>query len=257
MENEQASIHDFDFNTICDYFSGLDRQGPGSPDMTIKALSFVDRLTDQSLIADLGCGTGGQTMVLARHAPGRIIGIDLFPGFIDLFNAQAAKFELQSRVQGQVGSMDQLPFEPESLDLIWCEGAVYNIGFERGLREWRDFLKPGGCLALTEACWFTDERPAEIQAFWTEAYPEIDTIPVKVAQLQAAGYLPLATFVLPDRCWTDNFYTPQVPWQADFLAAHPGQAAARNLVAEMRHEAEMYERFGAYYGYVFFVGKKR
>lgn len=42
-------------------------------------LSFVDGLTDESFIADIGCGTGGQTMVVAGHVPGRITGIDLFP----------------------------------------------------------------------------------------------------------------------------------------------------------------------------------
>ena len=43
----------------------MERQGPGSPEVTLKALSFVDGLTDEYLIADIGCGTGGQTMVLA------------------------------------------------------------------------------------------------------------------------------------------------------------------------------------------------
>jgi hypothetical protein len=37
---EDESIHDFDFKLICEYFSGMERQGPGSPEVTIKALSF-------------------------------------------------------------------------------------------------------------------------------------------------------------------------------------------------------------------------
>ena len=61
----------------------------------------------------------------------------------------------------------------EELDLIWCEGAIYNIGFERGLNEWRRFIKPGGYLVVSEASWFTWERPTEIQKFWQVAYPEI------------------------------------------------------------------------------------
>ena len=70
MSNDNKSIHEFDFNLICEYFSMLERQGPGSPEVTIKALSFIDNLTEKSRIADIGCGTGGQTMVLAKHAPG-------------------------------------------------------------------------------------------------------------------------------------------------------------------------------------------
>ena len=67
MSNENKTIHEFDFNLICEYFLNTERQGPGSPEVTLKALGFIDNLTDQSLIADLGCGTGGQTMVLAMH----------------------------------------------------------------------------------------------------------------------------------------------------------------------------------------------
>ena len=122
-------------------FLNTERQGPGSPEVTLKALSFIDNLTDKSLIADLGCGTGGQTMILAQHVPGKITGIDFFPGFIERFNKNAEKLNLQNRVKGIVGSMDDLSFEKDSLDLIWSEGAIYNIGFERGLKEWRKLFE--------------------------------------------------------------------------------------------------------------------
>lgn len=256
MSNENKSIHEFDFSLICEYFSGVERQGPGSPEVTIKALSFIDHLTGESRIADLGCGTGGQTMILAQNAPGKITGIDLFPDFINLFNQNAAKLNLQDRVKGVVGSMDNLPFQEEALDLIWSEGAIYNIGFEKGLDYWRRFLKAGGYLAVTEASWFTSERPAEIEQFWLDAYPEIDTIPNKVAQLQKAGYIPVATFILPENCWTEHFYVPQAAAQKAFLKKHEGNATAEELVANQRHEAQLYARYKAYYGYAFFIGKK-
>lgn len=256
MSEESKSIHEFDFQLICEYFSNIERQGPGSPEVTIKALSFIDNLTKASRIADIGCGTGGQTMVMAQHAPGHITGIDLFPVFIELFNLNAQKLNLQDRVMGRVGSMDNLPFQQEELDLIWSEGAIYNIGFERGLKEWHRFLKTGGYLAVSEASWFTEERPVEIEAFWQDAYPEIDTIATKVAQMQEAGYIPMATFVLPENCWTEHFYVPQVAAQENFLKKYAGDKAAAELVANQRHEAELYTRYKAYYGYVFYIGKK-
>jgi len=256
MSNDNKSIHEFDFNLICEYFSSIERQGPGSPEMTIKALSFIDNLTSESKIADIGCGTGGQTMVMAQHTPGHITGIDLFPAFIDLFNLNAGKLSIEERVKGVVGSMDNLPFQNEELDLIWSEGAIYNIGFERGLNEWRKFLKTNGYIAVTEASWFTIERPAEIEAFWKDAYSEIDTIPNKVAQMQKAGYIPVATFVLPENCWTDHFYAQQANVQEVFLKKYTGDKTAVELVANQRHEAELYKRYKKYYGYVFYFGKK-
>ncbi len=161
MSKENTSIHDFDVNLIVEYFSSLERQGPGSPEITIKALSFIDNLSNESCIADIGCGTGGQTMVLAQRTSGKITGVDLFPTFIDLFNSNASKFNLQERVKGITASMDKLPFQQEEMDLMWSEGAIYNIGFERGLGEWRKFIKAGGYIAVSEASWFTDERPEE------------------------------------------------------------------------------------------------
>jgi SAM-dependent methyltransferase len=256
MKDNAQSIHEFDFQMICEYFSGLERQGPGSPEVTIQALRFIDNLTPESAIADLGCGTGGQTLVLAEHAPGRITGLDLFGDFIDILNANSRARKLQDRVKGLVGSMDKLPFGQASLDLIWSEGAIYHIGFERGLAKWREYLKPGGFLAVSEASWFTETRPPEIDRFWKDAYPEIDTIPTKVRQLQQAGYVPMATFILPSTCWTDHFYAPQVAAQTKFLEKHAGNPTAEDLVAYQRHEADLYRQYHAYYGYVFYIGKK-
>ena len=141
MSNDLKSIHDFDFTMICNYFKLLERQGPGSPEVTQKAVSFINELSDEAKIADIGCGTGGQTMVLANYTKGQITGIDLFPDFIEFFNRNAANTHCENRVKGIVGSMDNLPFQNEELDLIWSEGAIYNIGFERGMNEWNRFLK--------------------------------------------------------------------------------------------------------------------
>ena len=256
MSDENKSINEFDLKLICEYYSTIERQGPGSPEVTIKALSFIDNLTNESKIVDIGCGTGGQTMVIANHTSGQITGIDLFPTFIDLFNINSQKLNLQDRVNGIVGSMENLPFQNEELDLIWSEGAIYNIGFERGINEWYKFLKRGAFLAVSEISWFTEERPVEIDEFWNNEYPEIDTISNKVTQMEKAGYIPIATFVLPENCWTENFYTPQVSAQEKFLQKYLGNKSAEEFVENQRYEAELYDKYKEFYGYVFYIGKK-
>lgn len=256
MSKDTKSIHEFGFDLICEYYASVERQGPGSPEVTIKALSFVDNLTHQSRIADIGCGTGGQTMVLAQNAPGNITGIDLFPIFIDLFNSNAARLNFLDRVEGVVASMDKLAFQNEELDLIWSEGAIYNIGFERGLNEWRKFLKTGGYIAVSEVSWFTEKRPAELDEFWQDAYPGIDTIPNKVDQMQKAGYIPVASFILHENCWTEHFYAPQIPAQEAFLKKHAGKKAAEEFIANQRYETQIYSKYKEFYGYVFYIGKK-
>jgi len=162
---------------------------------------------------------------------------------------------LQDRVKGIVGNMENLPFQEEEFDLIWSEGAIYNIGFERGLNLWRKFLKPGGYIAVTENTWFSEERPAEIQEFWQEIYPEIDTIPNKVAQMQKAGYLPVATYILPESIWID-YYSWQTSRREHFLEKYKGNKTIEGFIASQQYEAELYDKYKAYYGYMFYIGKK-
>jgi len=162
-----------------------------------------------------------------------------------------------SFISGLTGDMTALTFDDESLDLIWSEGAIYNIGFEKGLKEWRRFLKPGGYIAVTEASWFTPERPTEIETFWNTEYPFIDTVPSQVAVLQGCGYIPVAAFILPPECWSEEFFRPQPAAQEKFLAKHHGNKTAEDFIANMRHEAYLFSRYGQYYGYTFFIGRKR
>lgn len=256
MSNETPSIHDFEYQMICDYFSLVDRQGPGSPEVTVRALDFVGGLPGDARIADIGCGTGGQTLVLAQHAPGKITGIDLFPEFIGKLNTAARKAGLQDRVEGVTGDMTKLPFRDGELDLIWSEGAIYNIGFERGLKEWRRLLKKGGYIAVSEASWFTTRRPAEIESYWNAEYPEIDLVSEKIGQMERTGYIPIAAFTLPEECWTEHFYRPQESIREKFLEKYAGNKTAAAFVSGMQREAGMYEKFGAYYGYAFYIGRK-
>lgn len=257
MSNENKTIHDFELGLICDFFSNMERQGPGSPEVTLKALSFIDNMTGQFLTADIGCGTGGQTMVLGGHVPGHITGLDLFPKFIDIFNRNAKRLGLQDRVKGVAGSMDDLPFGKESLDLIWSEGAIYNIGFERGLNEWREYLKTGGYIAVSESSWFTDLRPAEIDGFWMDAYPEIDTIPRQIAKIDKAGYLPVASFILPENCWTEHYFAPKIAAGKIFLDKYAGNKTAEEFVRLQSEEEALYRKYKEFYGYTFFIAKKR
>lgn len=256
MSNDNKTIHEFDFNLICEYFSLIERQGPGSTQVTVKALSFIDNLNSNSIIIDLGCGTGGQTISIAKNAPGIITAVDLFPGFIDKLNQNIISNGLQSRIKGVVGSMDNIMYNANQVDLIWSEGAIYNIGFENGLNLWHKYLKKGGYVAVSEVSWFTQTRPTAIEEYWLNAYNQIDTIDNKVKQMQNAGYVPVATFILPENCWTDNFYTPQQKAREFFLNKYAGNQAAINLVNAEIYESEMYNKYKDFYGYVFYIGKK-
>jgi SAM-dependent methyltransferase len=252
MDNKQPSI----FDLIVEAHIGLERQGPGSSQMTVQALSFIGNLDKISRVADLACGTGGQTMVLAQNIAGTIIGLDFCPGFIDIFNENARNLKLQERVHGIVGSMDNLPFDKEEFDLIWSEGAIDNIGFEKGIRHWNGFLKRNGYIAVTCPSWFTDERPVEIEKFWGDAGCELDTVGQNVLIMQKAGYIPLAIFALPEECWTDNYFAPREAALKELSDKYAGNKTAEDFFESNKYEVELYSKFKQYYGYVFYIGQK-
>lgn len=241
---------------LVDLHRGTARQGPGGAAETRLALRLAGLDTSTPLaIADIGCGTGASTLLLARELNAHVHAVDLMPEFIDGLRAQAKEQGLADRITPRVASMDDLPFDDESLDAIWSEGAIYNIGFERGAREWRRYLKPGGILAVSEITWLSEERPDELTAYWNEAYPEIDTAPAKLSALERAGYTLVGYFVLPERCWVD-YYGPLERRFDDFLERHAHSAEARTVLQDVRDEIALYERYKAYFSYGFYVARK-
>ena len=256
LREDDSSIHDFDFSLICEYFASIDRQGPGSDEATRRALGFIPGIDAGSRIADIGCGTGSSALLLAAHTGAHVTAIDLFPQFLTRLSERAEAAGVSALIDTSAASMDALDYADETFDVLWCEGAIYNIGFEKGLRTWRPMLKDGGYIAVTDATWLTDSRPNEVEAFWRDAYPAITDMPGNLAVLQRCGYTPVAAFLLPEECWTTNFYEPQQQAQTLFLSRHADDKTAQALVANQRHEAAIYSRYHRYYGYVFYIARK-
>ncbi len=234
----------------------LERQGPGSSEMTRKALSFLGALDEISRVADLGCGTGGQTMVLAECIPGSITGVDLSPQFITRFNDKAEELGLGKRVKGIVESMDNLPFASEEFDLIWSEGAIDSIGFEVGLNYWNGFLKKGGFIAVTSPSWFTKEHPVEVEQFWAEAGSELATIEDNIFLLQKAGYSFVAAFALPEECWIDEYFIPREAAEQEISRKYAGSETVAEYIKGSKRESELYAQYKQHYGYAFYIGRK-
>ena len=240
---------------LVDFFSGLDRQGPGSSADTERAFAATGFSTsDRIKAADIGCGTGGQTLVLSNLIEGEITAVDLFPEFLEKLSRRTAG--CKAEVRTLEGSMDSLPFKEETFDLIWSEGAVYNMGFRKGLEYWRRFLKPGASLAVSEITWTTETRPDEIEQFWSKEYPEISTADEKIRIIRESGYSPVDHFILPQSSWIDNYYSPMEKSFDGFLNRHSRSAEAANLIDDLKKEIEQYDKYKKYYSYGFYIAKR-
>ncbi len=242
---------------LIDFHKDAKRQGPGSTKDTLRALSFMEMEKNKPLkVADIGSGTGAQTITLAQNIEGKITAVDLFPEFLTKINAKAKEKGLEDKIITLEKSMEKLPFDSEEFDIIWSEGAIYIMGFEAGIKSWQEYLKPGGYIALSEITWLTSSRPEEIEEYWDNEYPEIDTASNKIRILEENNFSPVGYFVLSEESWMENYYKPMEERFDDFLSKYNNSETAKNLVKFEKEEIKKYKKYKIYLSYGFYIAKK-
>lgn len=233
---------------------GQERQGPGSRATTELLLSLAAPLPERPRVLDLGSGTGAATLILAGIEGAHVTAVDVYPPFLEQLRTAAEAAGVADRVHARHGSMDALDDLPDgSLDLIWSEGAAYNIGFGSALASWRRLLSPEGVLVVTECGWLTDAPSKEARAYWDAAYPLRGT-GENVEQATAAGYTVTATYLLPDSDWVEAYYAPL---DARAAMVDPEDPHAVAAAEDVRREIRLYREHGHEYGYVGYVLRPR
>ncbi len=142
---------------------------------------------DKPRILDIGCGSGVPTLELARLSYGEVIGIDIDQPALDKFNNKIEEAGLIDRVQSENCSILDMDFSDESFDIIWSEGSIFVVGFERALREWRRFLKPAGFMVV---------------------HDEQGNVKKKLEQISDCGYQLLGYFILSADTWWTEYFAP-------------------------------------------------
>jgi SAM-dependent methyltransferase len=231
---------------------GLPREAPGSERTTRLLLRMCGPLPSAPRIADVGCGTGPATVVLAERTGGTVDAVDLHEPFLAALHERARAAGVADRVRTHAVRMEELPFPDGAFDLLWAEGSAYVMGFDAALAAWRRLLAPGGTLVLTEAEWTTPAPSAGALAFWDEAYPAMRTTADNVRAAQEAGWTVAGTFLLPDADW-DAYYEPL----ASNLRRMRDDGVDPALLDEVGREIGVRRAHGADYGYTGYVLRPR
>ena len=253
-----ADADSLELEVLVDLHSGCEQLGPGSEASTERAFRLLPAelpLGAGARILDLGCGTGRQTLTLARLAPeATILGVDLLPPMVASARERIAAAGLAPRVRVREGSMLDAALASERASLIWSEGAIYNVGVERGLRAWSGYLSPGGCIAFTELSWLSAARPEAALRFWQAAYPAMRGVDENLAAIAACGYAPLAHFTLPASDWW-AYYEPLEPRRRSLCEKYADRPGALAVLEDQRAERDLYRAHGDCYGYEFYLAR--
>jgi ubiquinone/menaquinone biosynthesis C-methylase UbiE len=233
------------------------RQGPGSDETVRKILSILNIDKNSELeMADIGCGTGASSIEILKNTNFKITAVDFLPEFLEKLDAVAIEQGFDNRIKTVEADMGNLPFQDEQFDLIWSEGAIYNIGFKKGVAEWKRFLKKNGYMVLTEITWLKNDTPEEIKNHWNTEYPEIDFAENKKKILRDGGFELIDYSVLPENCWIDEYYTPLENGFDNFLERNSNSEDARKIVEENKREIELYKKYKDCFSYGVYVAKK-
>jgi ubiquinone/menaquinone biosynthesis C-methylase UbiE len=200
---------------------------------TRQAFQMLPELEDPDIL-DIGCGTGVPTLELARLSNGQIIGLDISKPDLDELQRKLEAEGLSDRVKTVNGSLFEIDFSDESVDIVWSEGSLFVIGFEQGLKAWRRLLKPPGFLVV---------------------HDEIGDLKTKRNLITKSGYELLGYFVVSKNEWWHDYYEPLEKRIKELRVKYRDDRESLKVLDKEQQEVDMFKRDPR--GSVFFVMQKR
>lgn len=238
-------------------YESLPRQGPGNRASTARALQMCTDLPLEPAILDLGCGAGRQTQDLAELvALANITALDLNAPVVSHLNTSIRTRGLTGRINAIVANMSYPPFLPAGFDLIWSEGALYNVGLPGAMHICHELLKPGGYLAFSDAVWRRENPPPEIKNSFDQDYAAMGSVQDDLAMIEAGGFTVAGHFTVPDEAWWEDFYTPMEARILELRSSYLHDHEALRILDQLANEPVLHRRYSDYYAYEFFVARR-
>ena len=237
-------------NPIDLLFGDMDKLSPGDDELSLYVLRSLPEHRFE-VVVDAGCGAGRQTFVLANELKTPIDAVDSYQPFLDRLKVRTKEKGVVQLVRTHCMDMKDIPVVFPTIDLLWAEGAAYNIGFANALTTWAKTIKPNGFAVVSELCWLRDKIPETVRQFFRSGYPEMQSALQNISAAETAGYKIFNTYTLPKEAWMKDYYEVLEP-RAKSLVNH-SDVAVRDFAVETLKEIETFKISEDSYGYVFYV----
>lgn len=233
------------------------RQGPGDENATKLALQLAQIDTTQPFrVADIGCGTGAQTVTLAKLLKGEIIAVDIFDTFLQKMKERIYRQNLQANISMLAASMDDLPFKKKNLTSYGLKVPYTISDSEKVLLIGKIFLRKEAFLLFLN---YHGLQTAALNPWKTSGSMNILK---SVRHPRKSKY-----WKMPDTRYSDilfcrkivgpkNYYIPLLKSHDNFIRKFGHISLAHKIVETDRQEMEFYSKYKEYYSYGFYIARK-
>jgi SAM-dependent methyltransferase len=231
-------------------FADMEKLSPGDDSVSLYVLRSLPQHHFE-VVVDAGCGAGRQTMVLASELGTPIQAVDSYQPFLNRLKWHAEEKGLAHLVHTHCVDIKDIPSVFPTIDLLWAEGAAYNIGFANALTKWAKAVKPGGFAVVSELCWLRETIPDAVKEFFRTGYPDMRSVPQNIAIAEGTGYRLFNTYTLPREAWVKDYYDVLEPRAKSLV--NNSDLAIRDFAVETLKEIETFRISEDSYGHVFFI----
>lgn len=201
---------------------------------TRKAFLMLPKL-EKPRILDIGCGSGVPTIELAKLSDGEIIGIDVDEFLLEKLTGKIKKEGFSDRVKTKKCSLFEMDFPDESFNIIWAEGSISVIGFERGLMDWKRLLKTNGFLVI---------------------HDDTKNMSYKLKKIPNCGYKLINHFSLPKDAWWKEYYKPLETRIKELRIRYKNNQDALKMLKKYKEEIDMVKKNPKKFGSMFYIMQK-
>ena len=154
---------------------------------------------------------------------------------MDILNQKIEDMGLEKQVKTLNCSLFDLSFPDESFDIIWSEGSIFVMGFEKGLNEWKHLLKEQGFLVV---------------------HDQYQDHPKKLETIRKCGYKLLNSFVISHQTWELDFYQPYENHLQRLKEEYKGNTEVQQTVQKEIHEISAFKEDSESLSSIFYVMEK-
>ena len=123
----------------------------------------------EHVVLDAGARDAAHSVRLARRFGCRVVAVDPIALHIERAQKRIADEGLSDHIDVSQAALESLPFDDESFDHIWCRDVLNHVELDRGLRECKRVLRPGGSMLIYQTFATEALEPKEAKRFFAAA----------------------------------------------------------------------------------------